>query len=477
MLTQIDHKGYQDSENLGTKKREASNTPLIPEASNHLSIIPEYPHQRHETIQGESKFFFDYLRFWGEGLNSEQGLVEDIIHQVIEGYYFITPSLKDRYERGGLPLLGYVKLPFGGAIRKGSQYTWSYRIENAIGVKLLVAEDEGGKIQAINLELSGNPLQGLFPRNNFVKPIKFIEKVLSFHSKLHLSRIDLTNEFPVDWLDLELFMRGLSEGNYCGIRGSKAYEVIFTGGSEGANIPTFYLGAKKSDKRICLYHTGEKHGYSALRYEMRHKNDRAKFLREMIGQFHDIIKGLQGEELNNFNKEIIKWFNGYLYDLKSFGFVDREKAKKWQRYDEMKSAELPFWYDFKEKNKVVKITYELLRFRPSIQGTLDWVIKNVATSMRVLADFFSPKELTKFLTAIMNYNAKLYAERGGYSERGIELMKELAGLGGKAFLECFSDTARSKLRSVGYFNKQYRGNPLEYSILDFMSWYETPSSC
>lgn len=394
-----------------------------------------------KTDEHPTNHFIDYLKFYGENLKGVSDHHEEMLVDLFLRLNFFRTI---EHQKDKLDPIEVKKIDCHDQCRPGSAKKWDYYYRNAIGVRLYIrrSHDNFRIVDTLSLEFSGRPLSILIPRNNQLKVVEMIDFVSSLNKRVNTTRIDSTLEFDHNLLDFQGCLKAILNQDFSGVEETDI--ILGVNAKTGIKYPTLYLGAVKSRKRICMYETLVKHGYSAIRIEARSKDRNAKLVREVL---RGIYNGIGSNEekarsINNFIRD-------YTLSPSTFNFVDATSKKPWMKATDYR--ELPFWTQFKKDIGNQKIVYHLPKKQASIQRTMDWIDSKVSSTLNILNKCFG----TEYLHHIIDCYVKIADTKKSAKSAENQLKKaQLKEMGFKAHVEMFSDDLRKKMKTVGFYDYQ-----------------------
>lgn len=420
-------------------KHENCNTVLKPAKA---SVVPTYPHEVEKVPRNDVSYFIDWLRFFGKDLKLGERHEELLVDLIIGGRLFIGSDQSDR------ELMEYEVRPAYGQIHQGSDVTWSYQYVNSVGVKLWISKDEElGKVVALKLDFSGQPLSHLLPRNNQLKLLEVIDIVLALDKNISVSRIDTTMEFSHELLNFDLVIENARNWNFSGVK--KRHIHISDGVKKEEDAVTVLLGSEKSKtKKIRIYDTAVKHGYEALRIEVENKRKGAEYIvSELLAIYNEhCMDAIRPEVVNN---KINSFICNYNLSIKTFNFVDKNSKKRWMKVENY--TELGWWTKFKADIKHCDIKYKFKPEEKTVQKSIKWFVKNASSLLCAMEDNFGKSGLSHFIRHV------LQVKRDGincnaYSPNRNEYNMQLTDMGCDGLISAFCTETRWALRQVGYFD-------------------------
>lgn len=436
------------------EKHGMSNTVPKQVAENESNSIPFWESE-YVKKKKDVSIMFDWVRLYSRDCRLTHKVVEEIVTGVVGGAFFVQGQCHT-------DLLPVYKKLVGGQLHKGSDRTWTYSYSNALGIEVRVCSSQLNQLteqqqqslavldlkdieyDAIQIDLGGTPLSNLVPRNNQLVIAELVWYMKKWgNGKINLSRIDNAIEIPTSYLDLKQLLKDVDNKK---IYGAKCYTPIlnynhqtvekhlknivdaevrkqemakWTGSMTGLTVN---LGGKSSRKKIRVYNTLEKHGYSATRIEVENHDDRARLIQEELYQIYELYyqEKITAQEAND---RIIAFIKDYNLSYKTLHPCDKKPVQTWNG-----KVYYPreYWAKMMEKIEATPLQYKMDRQKTSIQKSMKWLIDKVSSTLAVLKERFG-----------VNYVFN-------YVETMIEVSKK--GLGCKPLMS--NETAKEKLNKL-----------------------------
>jgi DNA relaxase NicK len=287
--------------------------------------------------------------------------------------------------------------------------------------------DGGGFRYEWALTLSGQPLEKM----GSLKTLQLIQWLWETFPSMNFTRLDFSLDDFTQSLDAVNITNAISQGSY---RGFKRKQIILsdTGiDSQKDNGVAFdgftaNLGSRESDTYVRIYDTTVKHGYHAMRIEREVKGDHVKglaiLLKEKIHDARWILKGTNTELQKKIVLEMAHWIAAIA--VGSFDFIDRSNV-----YGNgcLKQCPLLDWWD-KFKMQFDKIEIPIIRVKPSLQRTWQWMTRQVKGTIANLMEglgitgFYEAIELIANQVKKPSKIDKMY--RSILQERGLSALSE-----------------------------------------------------
>lgn len=428
-------------------KRGHSNTPLKPETA--LSLLNAIGDSQSNTNIGVS-YFCDWLTIFGEGMRMSSRHEDLLVRLFLYGDYWKTAECYHLE----MDAVSVQRIDCFSETRPASGKKWEYRYENTHGVKLYIAHQQidgvvnENIIDSLKVEFSGSVLAYLIPRNNQLKLVEMMDIIEGLNDKLHCTRCDLTVEFGHDLIDYkEMFFAQLN-GNYCGAKKSE-----YIGGKEvdkELEYPTLYFGGKKSDKKVRIYETMEKHGYAGIRIEVQNKGKYAKKVSKDLRDIYNsgfYFNGMDAKSKEDLAMEITNYIRDFVLSKKTISFVDRSNKRSWMSLRDYQ--DLPFWKEFKDNLRVQELNYFFPPKTVDIHKSMKWLLRQGSGLVRVLIDSLGFDLAVKELVFFAKINEAKYGK--GYSENSQKLLNQIKDMGKDAIFEMFDHDTKMQLRNVGFY--------------------------
>ena len=417
--------------------------------------------------------FCDYLRFFTSNCQLNYWGLELIQTYYLKGLLFLDGNGckgKQEFETE----ITYM----GGQVHKGSSKTWSYMIENSIGVRLLVS-DNGEFIDAVQLEFSGSPLKYLMARNNFLTLCQSIQLMQEIVPNIKVSRFDATAEFSHDLLDLMEVRKYHNEGNFFGSKVRHeipGFGTIKIDGKRQEVIKglTLYFGSKNTRlKKLKIYETFEKHGYHGIRYELTMGDFQARqFVENMLKIYNENEPEMTASSVVNHktravklttNQRIRTYFLDYLFSLNTMCLIDKDRKRSNRSIYDQQHIIIPFWREFRSKMVTHDYVIKFDRSIAPIQKKFRSAMRNTMGLFRAIKDKFGENALVNTILDWVKLSEKKDSERfkndpnfksiTGRSYSYKRNIAELSDLGDTAWVGILDDNLRECLRRLGLLHK------------------------
>ena len=377
---------------LARWRRETSNTTPNPVAMDDYTF--EIRHKDCIT------YMLDWAGFYAEKLtNFDDRLEQLIVDLFIRGTFFQNKH----FSNSGQPLR-IRKFDIHKETRPASGMKWSYAYTNQLGLTFFVSRHpDTNKIQAIKFEATGHGVANFFPRNNYLDMVDMFETLRMIEPKLQAVRIDTTIEVPHTMLSIFGVKEAVDGRHFSGVK--KAIPMYGIDEKYGYEGLTVYFGKPRSEKRVRIYETGEKHGYHAIRIELQNRGKHARLVCSELISIYNKGLGLERENCSGCTptdaqkEQTAKLINEFIRDYtlapKTFNLVDRDSKKPWRSHLEFK--ELPFWTKFKADLKVQHYTYHFEPIEVTIQKKVKNMLRNLSGIHRLLSETIGKDALSKIL--------------------------------------------------------------------------------
>lgn len=375
--------------------------------------------------KGTVNVFCDFLVFHTSKCELSRRGLEIIKYFMVEGRYFLDKN-------GCKGKTGYEikQYDYSGQIYEGSSKTWNYCIENTLGVKLFVSENVD-YVDALRLEFSGEPLSHLMPRNNILMVCGAIKLMCDVCPNIKVSRFDASMDVSHDLLDILAVYECQSRGEFSGVRKTDAHlstgfvpmkKLGYCDEDKGWVIPnhefntglTVYFGSKNSrNKRFKVYETYVKHGYHAVRLELKQGDEWCKeFVARLMAQYECYLSELEKDSYTNDECRMLKQSVGsrlrkYIIDWvlsPNVVCLIKTKLKPSNRgiFECYEQCVYDFWDNFRKTVRAAqyKITFE--REETPIQRKMRWFQRVSSNFMLGILGVFGDNGLMKLLYDFMD---------------------------------------------------------------------------
>ncbi len=478
--TEKTEKIYDRTQVLSSENKKKGENGHSNTVSFHPSTFENYPSKRgpiplweldatgFPKLKNTVNVFCDYLKFFTANCElTYRGIV------MIEELFLKGKLFLDENGCKGKKEFEITKSEAGGQVHNGSKKTWSYKIENSIGVTLYVS-DNGTYVDALNLEFKGSPLKHLIARNNFLSLCEIIKIMKDIVPAINVSKFHATVEVSHDLIDILQLKKCLEIGDFHGASvrhtipdyrdikiGDKTYNTL-----SGLSL---YFGSKKTRaKRINIYETYEKHGYHAVRYELRLGDFQSRNFVNNIMKIYDedSDKMLENSIINHpvrtikltKNNQLREYFINYIFSLNTLCFIDKPKKKANRGIFKQTEIILPFWRKFRDSLVTKEFVIKFDRSKASISRKFRYLWRNSMGLLRSIKDKFGESAMIQTILDGVKLSELKESERfkddvhfktlTGKSLSYQKNLQQLNDLGDKCWLGLLEPDIREALRKA-----------------------------
>lgn len=420
--------------------------------------------------------FCDYLRFFSAKCELSYSGLELIKNLFLLGrFYLNSQGCKGKTE------FEIKVFDCSGQVFNGSSKTWTYCIENTLGIRLYVS-DNGNFIDAIQLEFSGNPLSQIFPRNSYLLLCETIKIMKTICPSINVSRFDATIECSHDVLDILEIRSCANKGEIYGFKTSKeivnrSWVKVDKKQHYVINGLSVYFGSKKTrNKKFVIYETHTKHGYHGVRLELRLGDNHSRlFVDKMMALWEYHSEDLAKDSYIDHNVRNVKigintairtHFINWILSANTICFIQKDKKRHnrgiWSQYEQIVYE---FWDKFRSELNTTKYEIKFQRQETPLQRKIRWYQRTVTNFHLALKDYFGREGLAKIIDDCMAIaQAKEHSSFGGDRFKGItgitdsyrKTMSLLIDAGDNPWLSMLDDCMQDCLRGLNLLHSYPR---------------------
>lgn len=432
------------------------------------------------VLLNRSYVFCDFFRAFGYNLQLPYHRLELLKFFILEGGLVLktdTPLKKKKFI--------CTHYPCNAQIYDGANETWDGVYENTIGAKMFYSVEDG-LIYALKIELSGEPLKKVFPRNQQLLLAGLLDIIDLYAPNCKVTRLDTTLEVSHDILNIFDVLRASISGDFHGVK--KSYHLPNINQVNINNISkryltglTIYFGSQLSrNKKIRCYETFEKHGYHSIRFEVQNGGNRARYFAEKM---LSLYRKYQEEELKNqldktvkeqvfenlkitCNNRLQSFMVNFILSFNTLTFIANSDKKNNHSIFRQKHKISKFWLEFLDKMKATEYKISMVQDKNNIQGKIKWFQRCASSLLGAIEEIFGKVALIKFIFDLLDTSKNKSSLMGEKEESIRETLKPLVGvsktwennvnelldLGDKAWFHMMPESLKIALYKQGFLS-------------------------